>query len=177
MSATVVASPYVHQPYPKMLYKAGQTPITVKDQAAHLALEPGWGEVPTGAVTAPAAAPVAAPPPLAPSASAVELELATLRAENARLKGGSQPVAPKPLIFAPGADGVSAEQQIQADIDADAAAERTALWATPEAAIITRLKGSSKATLLKVQSYEAQNPDGARKKLMAALAKAIKAGK
>jgi hypothetical protein len=181
MSATVVAPTYVHQAYPKMLYRVGHAPIVVKDQAAHLALEPGWGEVPASAVPVPGQ-PVTGPVAV-PSSTAVDLELATLRAENARLKllqqapPPSQPVAPapaveKPLIFAPGPDGRTPEQQIEADI----AAERAELYATSVSAIISRLKGSSLATLQKLQTYEQANPrpEGPRKSLMDAVAIAIK---
>jgi hypothetical protein len=178
MSKTVVAPvPYIHQEYPKMLYRGGAKCV-VPDLVAHatlIATEPDWTDSPAPAVPVPVQ-PVTGPVAV-PSQTAVELELATLRAENARLKLQQAPppaaaAVEKPLIFAKGPDGLTAEQQIESDING----ERAALYATPVSALISKLKGSSRPVLEKLLTYEQANPrpEGPRKSLLDAVALALK---
>lgn len=172
-----------------MLYKAGEKPRTVKDQLAHMELvsaEPGWFDSPSGAKPA-AAAPAASP--LVPSSTALSLEfetfrtdlamltagVAVLRAELDALKAASQ--APAPFASLPGVmPAAAAEPDATAEPDAVDDSEEAALYRTPVSTIIGKLKGSSRATLTKLEAYERANPrpEGPRKSLLDAVAIAMK---
>lgn len=197
MTKTVVApAPYVHQDYPKMLYRQGVS-RTVKNQLAHFELcnaEAGWTESPAPA--APAAP--AAIAPLAPGPIAVDLELQTLRAEVTRLttelvraqsdlklalldaevyRAPSQAAAPDADVAAAVVQNVVIEAPKAEPVEmTEDEQERAALYATPVTAIVSKLKGSKREVLEKLQTYELANPTvpGGRKTLLAAVDIAIK---
>lgn len=61
------------------------------------------------------------------------------------------------------------------DADGPARTEADSLYAANAATVISKLEGSSEATLLHVQSLEAANPKGARKGVMKAIEAKLKA--